>query len=92
MRSNLDCIACFVRQATDVARRTTDDPLLQRKMINATLEVLKDVPMDRSPPHISDLVYTRLSKVAGVDDLFAAEKKKQNEIALTHLPELRARV
>ncbi len=89
MRSNLDCIACFVRQTTNLARRTTDDPVLQRKMVMVTIEVLQDVPPDVSPPYISDVVYKRLEELVGSEDLFIEEKERSNAAALDMMDDLR---
>jgi uncharacterized protein with ATP-grasp and redox domains len=49
LRTHLECIACKIRQATDVVKRATDDKALQEKVIKKIMQVMVTLPFSRSP-------------------------------------------
>jgi uncharacterized protein with ATP-grasp and redox domains len=81
-----------LRQALAVARRVTDDPWLQRKLLFAIAETLPDLNFDRTPAELSFDTQRFACKYLGVADPFHEEKALHNEKMLAIEHELRQAV
>jgi len=92
MRSTLDCLPCFVRQALTSARAAGDDALLHEEAVRGALELLRGQDLSASPPAVAQLMHRRIRELAGDPDPFAAMKKHADEAMLRLLPALRRRV
>ncbi|HSA32468.1 MAG TPA: ARMT1-like domain-containing protein [bacterium] len=89
MKTSLDCLPCFVRQALDAARLVSDDPSLHEKIVRELLERIGWMDMGQSPPALAQRIHRRLRELAGSDDPYAAIKERQNRMALGLVPSLR---
>lgn len=92
MKARLDCIPCFVRQALQAARLSTDDPALQAKAMDAALEGLRGLALNASPAVLSRPIYDAIRDATGVADPFAAIKEETNRLAMAMLPDIRRRI
>ncbi|MFW6162875.1 MAG: damage-control phosphatase ARMT1 family protein [Planctomycetota bacterium] len=79
MQASADCIPCVLRQALSAARRVTDDPWLQRKLLFAVMEKLPALNFDRSPAEVSYDTLRFAAKYLGVADPFQGDKTLHNE-------------
>jgi len=52
MRTYLDCIPCFYRQALDAARIAGADEIKQKKIIDELSQLIPDFPLEASPPEM----------------------------------------
>jgi hypothetical protein len=84
MRTHLDCLPCFLRQALEAARMVTQDEGIQRKVLNSVLSILSNISTQASPPEIAHLVHLRVKSITGNFDPYREIKKKQNEMALQY--------
>jgi len=84
MRTHLDCLPCFLRQALEAARMVTQDERIQRKVLNSVLSILSNISTQASPPEIAHLVHLRVKSITGNFDPYREIKKKQNEMALQY--------
>lgn len=89
MRSSLDCVPCFVRQALDASRAISDDPAFQERTVREITGWIAGVDLDLAPPSFGQHIHRRLREVAASADPFRAAKEQQNSMALQLLPELR---
>ena len=89
MKTYLDCIPCFFRQALAAARAATPDPQIQRRVLNAVAFMLPDLPMDASPPAIAQNVYRIVGEVTGNRDPYRDDKSRTNAAVLTHYADLK---
>jgi uncharacterized protein with ATP-grasp and redox domains len=92
MKTYLDCIPCFFRQALRAARAATDDPAIHKRVVDKLGSELAELDLSSSPPKIANLVYTKVRRVTGVDDPYAAAKREATLAALALYPDLAARV
>ncbi len=92
MKSSLDCIPCFVRQALDASRMTTEDAVAQAHIMRELLRWLAGVDLSESPPRVAQRIHRHLREVSSDGDPYQRVKDSHNRIALGLLPELRERV
>ena len=50
MKTSLDCIPCFVRQALDSARLVSDDPGVHEAVLREVLRAAAEMDLACSPP------------------------------------------
>ena len=83
MRTGLECLVCYVRQALAAARICTNDEDVQRQVVLRAGTLLGAVDMARTPPENAVSLYRMISEVTGREDPFAEVKKKSNLFALS---------
>ena len=74
MKTYLDCIPCFVKQALKVGRLSTDDEQIIKDILDNVGSLIKNIPMESSPPRIAMYVYSEIKKITGNPDPFRKEK------------------
>jgi uncharacterized protein with ATP-grasp and redox domains len=92
MRTALDCIPCFARQALEAARFVTDDPAVHERIVRDVLRAAAEMDMAQCPPAVAQRFHRQLRQITGVDDPYRAVKDRFNRMALETLPELRQKV
>ena len=92
MKTSLDCIPCFVRQAVRVAALSTDDPALQRQAVNKALARITELSLDNIPALLSRHVYAAVREVTDAADPYAEMKAESNQMALALVPGIRTRI
>ena len=89
MRTCIDCIPCFMDQALRVGRIATQDEAKIKELLNYVGCMIRDIPMESTPPEIGDIIYAELRKITGVDDPFEQIKKENINEAQALYPELK---
>ena len=92
MKTNLDCLPCFMRQALYTARIATDSPELQEKILHRAAHLLTEFDLDISPPENAVALYRIIAETSGRPDPFATLKKESNRLALELQPSTRKRI
>lgn len=92
MKTSLDCIPCFVRQALDAARTVSSDPSLHERALHEMLQRMDEIDMDETPAILSQRFHRWLRGIAGIEDPYRAAKDRFNRLAMTLLPDLRSAV
>ena len=92
MRTYLDCIPCFYRQALDAARIAGADKLIQKKIIDELSQLIPDFPLEASPPEMGREIYSLVGKISGVKDPFKEIKENSNKFALKLYPKLKQEI
>jgi len=92
MRTSLDCLVCFIRQARSTGTLASRDPLVRRRLINEAGRFLETVDPDRSPPENAVALYAMFARILGEDDPFARVKQESNTFALSLRGEMAARI
>jgi len=88
MRTYLDCIPCFFRQALDAARNSRASTIKQRKVLIELAKTLPEFSLNSTPPEIARIVYEIVKKVTHHADPYRKIKTKSNKFALQIYPEL----
>jgi hypothetical protein len=92
MKTSLDCIPCFLRQALEAARFMTNDPVTHERIIRVVLRDTAEIDLAKSPPLLARVFYRWLEEMAGVEDLYRPAKDRFNRLALDLLPDLQLEV
>lgn len=92
MRTELDCIVCFMQQALSTARLSTDDPETHRLIVNETAGLLAGLDLSLSPPENAVAVYKQIARLSGVTDPFEQLKTESNFFALKLRGQVRERI
>ncbi|MDD5014806.1 MAG: ARMT1-like domain-containing protein [Atribacterota bacterium] len=82
MKTYLDCIPCFYRQALDTARIAGADEIMQKKIIDELSQLIPNFALETSPPEMARAVYSLVGKISGVKDPFKGIKENSNKFAL----------
>jgi len=92
MKTSLDCIPCFLRQALEAARFMTDDPVTHERIVRDVLRNTAEIDLAKSPPLLARVFYRWLEEIAGVEDLYRPARERFNRLALDLLPDLQLKV
>ena len=89
MKTYIDCIPCFMDQALRAGRIATKDEAKIKELLNYVGCMIKDIPMESTPPETGEIIYGAVRKITGVDDPFKQIKKTNITEALSLYPELK---
>ena len=92
MRTFLDCVPCFVKQALAAARLVSSDEALGERVLRRVLGQASRLEFDRSPAHMGGEIHRIIREETGSADPYADIKRRSTEIALAQLDATRARV
>ncbi len=92
MKTYLDCIPCFFRQALEGARIVQASPKQQKQIIDGFARRIPKISLEASPPEIARFGYKLLKMVSFNGDPYQAIKQKSNRCALRLLGKLRNKV
>jgi len=92
MRTYLDCIPCFYRQALEAARITGANEIIQKKIIDELSQLIPNFSLDANPPEMGRTIYTLVRKITGVKDPFKEIKENSNKLILSFYPKLKQKI
>lgn len=89
MKADLECVPCMIRQTIDTARYSTDDPNLQRAVVNRVLHFLYNASLEVTPPELGKKVYHIINNNTRKKDPYREMKHSYNRSALEIYDELK---
>ncbi len=89
MKTFLDCLPCMMDQALRAGRIATDDERIIKKLLDTVGAMMKDIPMENTPPETGEIIYRIVREITGVTDPYKEVKKANIEEALSLYPELK---
>jgi uncharacterized protein with ATP-grasp and redox domains len=89
MKTYLDCIPCFFKQALFAARAALDDEKKIKQVLDRIGMLVSEIPLHSSPPETGREVYRTVREITGVDDPFAGLKAESIKKALALYPSLK---
>jgi len=92
LRTYLDCIPCFFKQALFAARLVLDDENQIKHVLDRIGMLLPEILPYSSPPETGRKIYRIVREVTGVEDPFKALKEQSIAKALQLYPDLRLAV
>jgi len=92
MKTYLDCLPCFLSQALRTARIATDDEKKVKRVLDEVGMMLRDIPLESTPPESGRLIYRKISKITGNLDPYREMKSESTKKALSLYPSLKSRV
>ena len=88
MKTTLECLPCYMKQALFAARLSTHDPDLQKRILRRAALLLPTLDLSLSPPENSMPLYSMIAELSGCADPFAELKAKSNADAMQLRPHL----
>jgi uncharacterized protein with ATP-grasp and redox domains len=92
VKTYLDCIPCFFKQALEAARLAGADEILQKKIVDRLSNAVSDFSLQYCPPQMGKIIYGLVREMTGRDDPFKKIKQKSNQLALSLYPGLKRKV
>jgi damage-control phosphatase, subfamily I len=92
MKTVLDCIPCFVRQAADAVKMSTSSDNDRKRLMHDVLKWVADVDLDQTPPAVAQMIHRRLRGLLPTDDPYRATKNRHNKLAAALIPSIRRRI
>lgn len=92
MKTNYDCIPCFIRQALDAVRLATSDEKIHEQVLRGVLAAASKMKLDQSPPVMGQYIHKLIRELSGHDDPYKKIKDRFNNFALKLYPELKQRI
>lgn len=92
MQMNLDCIACFVRQATEACRLIGTGPDDSERILKACLKGLSEFDLKSTPPLTGQYVHRLIREYSNSRDPYKNMKREMNQLAIREYRLLRERV
>lgn len=92
MKTYLDCIPCFFKQALEAARLAGADVKTQKRILEDVAKTIPKFSLDSSPPEMARIIHRLVKKAAGRDDPYINIKRKSNALALRAYPALKRKV
>jgi len=89
MKTFLDCLPCMMDQALRAGRIATDDERIIKKLLDTVGGMVKEIPMENTPPETGEIIYRKVREITGVTDPYKEVKKANIEEALSLYPELK---
>ena len=92
MKTYLDCFPCFLSQALRAVRIATDDEKQIKNVLDEVGMMLRDIPLESSPPESGRLIYQKVSEITGNSDPYKKIKDESTRDALALYPSLKNQV
>jgi len=92
MRTYLDCIPCFFKQALEAARLAGAGPLTQRRILKKIAGAIEKLTLQKSPPEMGRIIYGTVNRETGKKDPYKKIKEKSNRQALSLYGKLKNKV
>ncbi|RKY30204.1 MAG: hypothetical protein DRP67_04980 [Candidatus Omnitrophota bacterium] len=92
MRTYLDCIPCFFRQAIECSRIVGLDEEKQKLVIDEVSRIIPNISLSASPPEMGRVIHQLIKRAIGKEDPFKEIKEKSNRIAKEVYPLVKKKV
>lgn len=89
MKTFLDCLPCMMDQVLRAGRIATDDERIIKKLLDTVGAMMKDIPLENTPPETGEIIYRKVREITGVTDPYKEVKKANIEEALSLYPGLK---
>ncbi|MCK5823742.1 MAG: DUF89 family protein [Bacteroidales bacterium] len=89
MKTYLDCLPCFMQQALRAGRMATNDEKKLKEILSSVGAMIKDIPMQNTPPETGDAIYKKVREITGVNDPYKEIKKQNIAEAIALYPEMK---
>jgi len=92
MKTFLECLPCFMKQALKAGKVATSDEKTIKKILDKVGETIKDIPLENTPPETGGIIYKIVSDITGITDPYYETKQKNITHALDVFPEYHQKV
>jgi len=89
MKTALECIPCFARQAAEAVTQTVSEPDRRERILRTLLRAISEADWNGSPPEMGQRIHRLIRQELGCNDPYQEIKQRMNRMALQLLPHLR---
>jgi damage-control phosphatase, subfamily I len=89
MKTYLDCIPCMMEQALRAGRIATNDEKKIKELLDIVGAMIKDIPMENTPPEMGNIIHQEVRRIMGVYDPYKKIKESNINEVKTLYPELK---
>ncbi|MGD9874206.1 MAG: DUF89 domain-containing protein [Kiritimatiellia bacterium] len=89
MKTVIECIPCFARQAAEAVEQTVSDPAQREALLRRLLNVIAAESWDGTPPMMAQRLHRLIRRELGSKDPYRDLKARMNQTAEGLLPRLR---
>jgi len=92
LKTVIECIPCFARQAAEAVAQTVPDPVRREELLRSLLKAIAEEPWDGTPPVMAQRIHRLIRQEVGSEDPYRGLKSRMNSAAETMVPLLRRRL
>ena len=92
MKTYLDCIPCFFKQALEASRVAGACQKTQKEIFDRLSEILSSISLSSSPPEMGRIIYGLVREITSQNDPYKKIKDKSNKLALKLYDRLKHKV
>ncbi len=92
MKTYLECIPCFFKQALEAARLSGATDRTQKRILDAVALSIPKFPLSSCPPEMARIIYGIVKRITTKNDPYAKIKEKSNKLALKIYPRLKEKI
>ncbi len=92
MKTYLDCIPCFFKQALHAARIAGSDEIMQKRILDEVARILPEFSLNSSPPEMGLIIHGLIRRLTQKEDPYSQIKAESNRAALRIYPALEERL
>lgn len=92
MKSTIDCVHCYLKQAISCMKQAGLDEKTQYKLIYELMDYVKTYNIEDSPAVNSTKIYLKTYEIIGNEDPYKEARKQSNDLALRLYPELKKKL
>jgi len=87
MKTILDCMPCFIRQALDAVRLATSDEIIQEQVLRGVMDAAGRMNLNQSPPVMGQQIHRIVRELSRSEDPYKHVKDRFNSYALNLYPQ-----
>jgi len=92
MKTYLECIPCFFKQALESAKICGAEVNVQKKILNDVAKAIPTFSLNSSPPEMARIIHAIVKQYTGKEDPYLEIKEKSNSLALGVYDKLKDKV
>ena len=92
MKTFLECIPCFMKQALKSGKIATSDEVKIKEILNMVGKEIENIPLENTPPETGRIIYRIVSEVTGLEDPYHDIKQNNINHALKVYPDYEQKV
>ncbi len=92
MKTYLDCIPCFFKQALEAARMAGADEQTQKRILIELAKILPEFTLASSPPEMGRIIYGLVNKITLKDNPYQDIKDRSNKLAQNIYSKLKKKI
>jgi uncharacterized protein with ATP-grasp and redox domains len=92
MKTYLECISCFFKQALEAARMAGADAKTQKKILDEVAKTIPGIKLSSTPPEMGKTIHDVVKKLTGKKDPYKSLKERATKQTLKIYPELKKKI